>query len=70
MSLEELHSSFLSKINFSTAFALDSSTPGISEDLVKLNADIAKNIKYVLGEKEESQESKNEEQFNKEETYD
>ena len=44
--------------------------PGISEDLVKLNADIAKNIKYVLGEKEESQESENEKQLNKEETYD
>ena len=45
--------------------------PGISEDLVKLNADIAKNIKYVLGEKEESPESENEKtQLNKEETYD
>ena len=44
--------------------------PGISEDLVKLNADIAKNIKYVLGEKEESQESENEKKLNKEETYD
>jgi len=44
---------------------------GITEDLVKLNADIAKNIKYVLGEKEESPESKNEKtQLNKEETYD
>ena len=46
-------------------------TPGISEDLVKLNADIAKNIEYVLGKKSESQESENEEkQINKEETYD
>ena len=46
-------------------------TPGISEDLLRLNADIAKNIEYVLGEKEESQESENEKkQFNKEETYD
>ena len=44
--------------------------PGISEDLVRLNADIAKNIKYVLGEKEESQESENEKQLNKEETFD
>jgi hypothetical protein len=45
--------------------------PGISEDLLRLNADIAKNIEYVLGEKEESQESENEKkQFNKEETYD
>ena len=35
--------------------------PGISEDLVKLNADIAKNIEYVLGEKAESQESVSEE---------
>jgi hypothetical protein len=35
--------------------------PGISKDLLQLNADINKNIKYVLGEKAESQESENEE---------
>ena len=34
--------------------------PGISKDLLQLNADINKNIKYVLGEKAESQESENE----------
>ena len=45
--------------------------PGISEDLVRLNADIAKNIEYVLGEKKESQKEANEKkQLNKEETYD
>ena len=45
--------------------------PGISEDLVKLNADIAKNIDYVLGREDEKEESKNEKtQLNKEETYD
>ena len=48
------------------------STPGISEDLVKLNADIAKNIEYVLGEKKESQkdESRNKETINEEEIID
>ena len=46
--------------------------PGLSEDLMMLQSDINKNIKYVLGEdqKEESQESENEKQLNKEETYD
>ena len=45
--------------------------PGISEDLVKLNADIAKNIDYVLGREDEKEESKNEKTLlNKEETYD
>ncbi len=46
--------------------------PGLSEDLIILNKEINKNIKYVLGEdqKEESQESENEKQLNKEETYD
>ena len=46
-------------------------TPGISKDLLQLNADIAKNIEYVMGKKEEKSESENEQkQINKEETYD
>jgi len=35
--------------------------PGINKELLQLNADINKNIKYVLGEKAESQESVSEE---------
>jgi hypothetical protein len=45
--------------------------PGITEDLIKINTDIKKNIDYVLGRKDEKSESENEKtQTNKEETYD
>jgi hypothetical protein len=45
--------------------------PGLSEDLLSLNAEIQKNYDYVLGKNEERSESENEKsQPNKEETYD
>jgi len=45
--------------------------PGLSEDLIGINAQIKKNIDYVLGKKEEKSESVNEKNINnKEETYD
>ena len=49
--------------------------PGLTEDLLKLNTAISKNIDYVLNgdeiEKEERSESeKSEDNNNKEETYD
>ena len=49
-------------------------TPGLSEDLLSLNAEIQKNYDYVLGKNEERSESTNKEEMltpkNKEETYD
>ena len=42
--------------------------PGLSEDLIGINAQIKKNIDYVLGEKSESKNEKN--NNDKEETYD
>ena len=45
--------------------------PGLSEDLLSINAEIKKNVDYVLGRKEERSESENEKsETNKEETYD
>ena len=45
--------------------------PGLSEDLLSINAEIKKNVDYVLGKKDEKSESENEKsQPNKEETYD
>ena len=45
--------------------------PGLSEDLLSINAEIKKNVDYVLGKKDEKSESENEKsQTNKEETYD
>jgi len=45
--------------------------PGLSEDLLSINAEIKKNVDYVLGKKDEKSESENEKnQLNKEETYD
>ena len=45
--------------------------PGLSEDLLSINAEIKKNVDYVLGKKEERSESENEKsETNKEETYD
>ena len=45
--------------------------PGLSEDLLSLNAEIQKNYDYVLGKNEERSERENEKsQPNKEETYD
>ena len=45
--------------------------PGLSEDLLSINAEIKKNVDYVLGNKDEKSESENEKsQTNKEETYD
>jgi len=45
--------------------------PGLSEDLLSINAQIKKNVDYVLGKKEERSESENEKsETNKEETYD
>jgi len=45
--------------------------PGLSEDLLSINAEIKKNVDYVLGRKDEKSESENEKsQTNKEETYD
>ena len=41
--------------------------PGLSEDLIGINAQIKKNIDYVLGEKSESKNEKN--NNDKEETY-
>ena len=45
--------------------------PGLSEDLLSINAEIKKNVDYVLGKKDEKSESENEKSpTNKEETYD
>ena len=45
--------------------------PGLSKDLLSINAEIKKNVDYVLGRKDEKSESENEKsQTNKEETYD
>ena len=45
--------------------------PGLSEDLMSLQSEIAKNVNYVLGKKVESTESGERETINdKEETYD
>ena len=46
--------------------------PGLSEDLIEFyNLQLAKNVNYVLGKKEESTESDERETINnKEETYD
>jgi len=45
--------------------------PGLSEDLLSINAEIKKNVDYVLGKKDEKSESENEKsQTNEEETYD
>ena len=41
--------------------------PGLSEDLLSINAEIKKNIDYVLGKKEERLESENEKNNNNEE---
>ena len=44
--------------------------PGLSEDLLKLQSDINKNIEYVMGRKDETESRKEEPQDNKTEDND